>query len=418
MSLCESNMLPERVPNKQKDNGSWSLDSKFVLPTVVTIRLPLILVMLSVNAKQTVSGDVSAVQWDTSVCRAARSSPEAGTLNTFCNLHDIPHSWYCVKMEAMQSEMRACKTVWVDSPMLVKVYCTAMGMTLWNWDTQFRRYIRSTNFSSATCHDRLNHHAERIISLCSMSSKLSHLYCANGTCCALPGYRNQKCRHHLLRKLFLFLLAHPLSPDGANRYPFKAYPLDAASAGRLWGCWEEELKDESHSLYTPGKWDIDSICVDTLKDLGSRVAQSVFVDVLPHWPFHLKPKRPHVGYNKRLTRLVATFLQELTSRGGDGLLQHFVYPVFERFKHTALLRSHATSGNIIVSCSGLLGKRTQVYSTGLRLLRLVIVHEIATVKYKLPRFAFVVLSTLNTFLPCALHRLFVTSCNSTSSFPL
>eukprot|EP00117_Sycon_ciliatum_P016805 scpid92233/ scgid16070/ len=159
-------MLPERFPHKKKDNGSRRLDSKFVLPPIVTIRLPLILVMLSVNAKHTVSGDMHDVHWDTSVCRAARSSPEAGTLNTFCNLHDIRHSWYCVKMEAMQSEMRACKTVWVDSPILVKFYCTGMGMTLWNLNTGFWHYIRTTNFSFANCHERLNHHAERIISLC------------------------------------------------------------------------------------------------------------------------------------------------------------------------------------------------------------------------------------------------------------
>ena len=234
-------MVADRIPNKQKDIGSIRLEWKFVLTPFIAILLPLMLLMLSVNAKRTVSEDVP-VGWDTSVCRAARSSLQEGTLNTFCNWDDIRHSSYCLTMEALQSEMRTCKSVWVDSPLLVKLYCTINGITMWNLDKHLWHYLRSTNFSFATCHERVNHHAERIISLCSMKSKLTHQYCANGACCANAGHRNEKCRHHLYRKMFLFVLAHPLPPDGSDHYPFKAYPLDPVSARRLWGCWEQETK--------------------------------------------------------------------------------------------------------------------------------------------------------------------------------
>ena len=398
----ELNMLLERDEKTQKDFGSTRLESKLVLPSIFTRLIPLMLVMLSVNVKHADSGVVPAVEWDASVCGAARTNLRAGTMRKICKWPDIRQSTHCLELEVIRSEIQACRSVWADSPPLVKCYCTGIGLWMWNFERHKKHYIQASNFSSAACHERVNYHTERIISLCSLKFKVSHLYCTNGAGC---GIRSGKCRYHLGRKLVLFILAHPPSSDGTDRYPFKAYPLDATSAGRLWGCWEQELADVSQTLYRHGKWDIDSTCVDTLKDLGSRVAKSVFLDALQHWVFEFERADQRSGVTERLKSLLATFLNKLTSRCLDAILQHYVYPVFERFKQDALLRSQASFGNVIVSCSGLRGKRQQVYSTVLRLLRLVIVHEITTMKYKLPRIAFFFLSTLNTFLPCAVDRI-------------
>ena len=398
-------MLLERDEKTEKDIGSTPLESKLVLPSIFTILISLMLVMLSVNVKHADSGVVPAVEWDTSVCGAAPTNLQAGTSRKLCNWNDASQSRRCLEKEAVQSEVKACRSVWARSTMLVKFDCTVIWLWLWNVAKDREHNIQARNFNISSCHKRVNYHSERIISQCSLKSKVSHLNCTNGAGCAISGNRNLKCSYHLKHKVVLFLLAHPPSADGTDRYPFKAYPLDATSAERLWGCWEQELKDESHTLYTPGKWDIDSTCVDTLKDLGLRVARSVFLDVLQQWQFQLKRTDGRSGFFNRCSILAATFLHQLTSLGGDALLQHYVYPVFERFNRTALLRSQASSGNLIVSCKGLRGKRQQVYSTVLRLLRLVIVHEITTMKYKLPRIAFLILSTLNTFLPCAVHRL-------------
>ena len=398
-------MLLEQDEKNENGKGSTRLESKLVLSSIFSKLIPLMLVMLSVNVNASDSVVVPAVEWGTLVCRVAQTNLQAGTMRKTCKWTDIQQSTYCLELEVMRSEIQACRSVWADSPSLVKGYCTIIALWMWNFERHMEHYTHASNSSFAECQERVNYHTERIISLCSLKFKVSHRYCTNGAGCTISRNRKVKCHHHLARKMLLFLLAHPLSAEGTDRYPFNAYPLDATSAGRLWGCWEKELKDESHTLYTPGKWDIDSTCVDTLKDLGLRVAKFVFLDLLHQWIFQLKRTDNRSEAWKGFNILAATTLHQLTSRGGDGLLQQYVYPVFERFKQTALLRSHGPSGNVIVSCSGLRGKRKQVYSTVLRLLRLVIVHEITTVKYKLPRIAFLILSTLNTFLPCAVHRL-------------
>eukprot|EP00117_Sycon_ciliatum_P018526 scpid97087/ scgid0579/ len=181
---------------------------------------------------------------------------------------------------------------------------------MWNFERHKKHYIQASNFSSAACHERVNYHTERIISLCSLKFKVSHIYCTNGAGCAISGNRNLKCRYYSERKVVLFLLAHPPAADGTDRYPFNAYPLNATSAGRLLGCWEQELKDESHTLYTPGKWDIDSTCVDTLKDLGLRVAKFVFLDLLHQWIFQLKRTDNRSEAWKGFNILAATILHQ------------------------------------------------------------------------------------------------------------
>ena len=100
--------------------------------------------------------------------------------------------------------------------------------------------------------------------------------------------------------------------------------MELAAAFHGIGCWEQELKDQSHTLYTHGRWYIDSTCVDTLKDLGSRVAKSVLVDVLQHWLFRLERAGQRSGVRKGFKSLPATFLHELTSRGGDASREIFL----------------------------------------------------------------------------------------------
>eukprot|EP00117_Sycon_ciliatum_P015188 scpid97094/ scgid0579/ len=303
-------MLLGRDEKNEKDIGSTRLETKLVRPPIITRLVPLMLVMLSVNVKHADSGVVPAVEWDTSVCEAALTNLQAGTMRKMCNWNDASQSRRCLEMEVLRSEVKACRSVWAESTMLVKLYCTGIWLWLWNVAKDREHNIQARHFNITACHERVNYHTERIISLCSLKFKVSHIYCTNGAGCAISGNRNLKCRYYSERKVVLFLLAHPPAADGTDRYPFNAYPLNATSAGRLLGCWEQELKDESHTLYTPGKWDIDSTCVDTLKDLGLRVAKFVFLDLLHQWIFQLKRTDNRSEAWKGFNILAATILHQ------------------------------------------------------------------------------------------------------------
>ena len=171
-------------------------------------------------------------------------------------------------------------------------------------------------------------------------------------------------------------------------------------------CWEAELQ-KSAELYRRARYlDVDKRCVATLQTMSVSMIRElilIYEDRTLWWPddgyvYLLKYAGGLEPWLPRIVRLFPSFVKE----NSDWILQFTLYPSFKRFLRHAILRHGDNSSPVNVSCKGLQGSRSEIHTTVVQLLRLVIINE-------LHHFNFSLLPTVvgvycNHFLPCFVDR--------------
>ena len=202
---------------------------------------------------------------------------------------------------------------------------------------------------------------------------------------------------------------------GEARYHPTSVMLLLRSVGRLWlllashqphralwdkggryhyGCWEPVLAAAGRLLDAPGRWEVNDACVDTLEALCTAVLRYLAPQTVTFVYDGVKPSG--------LLRAFGDISVKLAQGATSALLQTVIYPAFREFKQLAKIRNqpHGISGHAIVSCSGLRGRRREVFDTALRLLRMVGLNHVRMETYNI-RSAMIV-SVFSSVLPCTM----------------
>ena len=170
-------------------------------------------------------------------------------------------------------------------------------------------------------------------------------------------------------------------------------------------CWEAELQ-KSAELYRRARYmDVDKKCVATLQTMSvSMIREFILIhEGILRWPDDrfLRLLKYTGGLDVWLPRIIRLF-PSFVKENSDWILQLTLYPSFKRFLRHANLPHGDNSSAVNVSCRGLRGSRSEIHTTVVQLLRLVIINE-------LHHFNFSLLPTLagvycNHFLPCFVDR--------------
>ena len=166
------------------------------------------------------------------------------------------------------------------------------------------------------------------------------------------------------------------------------------------GCWEPELRATASLFSRPGRWDVSMRCIDVLQVIAKQITDKVIRTWLS---MLIKIDTTTLGKSLHsIVHAILTILPRLFDALSDRLYQKHLYPIFNRLKKTAELRSqqHTGTSPVTVSCRGLKGRSRDVHSTLVRLYRITIIGELSLSSF----FEFLVFrvaySPINTFLPC------------------
>ena len=162
------------------------------------------------------------------------------------------------------------------------------------------------------------------------------------------------------------------------------------------GCWEPELRTEASLFSRPGPWDVSIQCIDVLQVIARQIMDKViriWLSILIHTHLYME-----LGTMGKYLHAFITLLPRLFDSLSDILYQKTLYPIFNRLKKTAELRSqqHTSTSPVTVSCRGLKGRSRDVRSTLVRLYRITIINEWSVTR---PGFR-AAYSPINTCLPC------------------
>ena len=168
------------------------------------------------------------------------------------------------------------------------------------------------------------------------------------------------------------------------------------------GCWEPELGATASLFSRPGRWDVSIQCIDGLQVIARQIMDKVIRIGLSSL---IKLDTRNGGKTLHSTlHAIFPLLPRLFDALSDIPYQKTLYPVFNRLKKTAELRSHTGTGTspVTVSCQGLKGRSRDVYSTLVKLYRITIVNEWSVSP---PVFRAALYSAINTCLPCLVESI-------------
>ena len=324
------------------------------------------------------------------LCGVLRPSSANASVNKTCSITQVGESILVLLGAVLRREMKSCRHI-VDPrrPWKENVACALLTWTIYRLEEFKRsslsiaeqhavsRLLKSSQSPSATVH-----HSRNIIETCNLKQEASHLYCRNAT-------GTNACKLLNLSKTLLFLLTHPRRPNQTF--------MDLNQT--TFGCWQPELQEAGLLLAKPGKWDIDDKCIDALQAISAKVFKLFIPRMLENERVFLS-RVVSRGKRRRCTMLSCLHAKLLTRMAGRAVLQRHVYPLFKKMKEFVRRRNQVTkSSKVLASCRGLRGPKSQVRSTVLKLLALVIVNDVWSTKTTSPRLPFIAASLLATVLP-------------------
>eukprot|EP00117_Sycon_ciliatum_P047778 scpid107461/ scgid34092/ len=203
-----------------------------------------------------------AEELTTRLCSVPNASSARTLGSKTCSIKDVGEDIILLLHSVLREELAQCPKI-VDPRRNWRgnLWCAAVTFAVFRFNYSENKYLSTEARQSArlmlkSSHS-LNvtvHHSRNIIEKCNLKQVSSRLYCGNASGLFA-------CRLLVLSKTLLFFFTHPPKPNQT---------LVEVSHTSL-GCWEQELEEARQLLTKPGKWDIDDKCVDTLKDIYSKL---------------------------------------------------------------------------------------------------------------------------------------------------
>eukprot|EP00117_Sycon_ciliatum_P036137 scpid84689/ scgid27252/ len=116
------------------------------------------------------------------------------------------------------------------------------------------------------------------------------------------------------------------------------------------GCWEPELRATASLFSQPGRWDVSGQCIGVLQGIARQILDKTIRIGLSSL---IKLDTRTLGKSRHsIVHAMFTILPRLFDTLSDRLYQKYLYPIFNRLKKTAELRSqqHTGTSPVTVSC--------------------------------------------------------------------
>ena len=334
-------------------------------------------------------------EWTKRLCSAPKGLPARTLPNKLCSLKDVGEDILLLLVTVMRRELAGCPKIYEPRQTWKNnLWCVLLVSGIFLFENMEHKYLSPTARNNVRrvvkSSQRLNatvRHSRNIIEKCNLEQVSSNRYCGISS-------GRSDCQLFSVSKMLLFLLTHP---------PTQSQTSIQVGHTSL-GCWEPELEGARQLLAKPGKWDIDDKCVDTLKDIGSRVF-SVLVR-----KFIREINRSNFGGVSKVTvshGILFSYLQSkiLLLMSQPIVLQRYVYSTFEDFKAFVRHRNQLTMSNrVLVSCREIRGTKSEVRETVLRLLPLPMMLRITTRNATFPRLPIALLSLITSLSPSIIER--------------
>eukprot|EP00117_Sycon_ciliatum_P037544 scpid80303/ scgid4344/ len=319
------------------------------------------------------------------LCGVSRPSSAHTPANKTCSTKEVGESILVLLDAVLRREMKSCRHI-VDPMRSWKgnVGCALLTFTILRVQALMKHLLSGPELHNVVDMLRSSHsltakvhHSRSIIENCNLKQVSSELYRGNSS-------GPNGCRLLTLSKTLLFFVTHSKSPN----------PTRMELSQAAFGCWEPELEKARLLLAKPGKWDIDDKCIDALQAISAKVFKLFITRMLEHARVFLS-KVVGRGKRRRCTLLSWLHAKLLTLMAGRAVLQRHVYPLFKKMKEFVRRRNQVTkSSKVLASCRGLRGPKSQVRSTVLNLLALVVVHYARSEITSSPRVPFIIASLL------------------------
>ena len=335
-------------------------------------------------------------EWTRRLCSVPQRSTAGTVPNTPCSFKDVGEDILILLVTVMRRELADCPKIYeLRRTGEENLWCAILVTGIFQFKNLEHKYLSQAArdnvhrlVKSSQSRNATVHHSRNIIEKCNLKQVSSKLYCGISS-------GPSDCKLFFMCKMLLFLLTHP---------PTEIQTAIQVGQTTL-GCWEPELEGARQLLSKPGKWDIDDKCVDTLKDIGSKLFSVLILQIVRETSRFMfgRVSRVIVSHGNFISFLKSIIVSLMSE---PIVLQRYVHSMFEGFKTFVRHRNQLTLSNkVIASCRGFRGAKSMVRETVLKLLPLPIMLHITTRNAIFPRFPFALLSLVTSLSPSIIERL-------------
>eukprot|EP00117_Sycon_ciliatum_P039759 scpid64629/ scgid29332/ len=152
-------------------------------------------------------------------------------------------------------------------------------------------------------------------------------------------------------------------------------------------CWEKDLISAQKLYKRLVKWDVDDDCIQILQTVMRKIIDHLWTTAFENdGPAH-SLLAGDLALNRKLLVLahsVVSILKRLAPTNSDYFLQRWFYPMFKRLRNRARQsKLYKRTSALAPSCKGLRGRPSEVHSTIVQLIRLLMINELHHYNYSL-----------------------------------